>query len=207
MESFVIDKNGSYWLGEEYYPSIIKLDKDLKVVKRFAPISSPIKNPKITYNLPEEFNHIMKNRGFESMTYDGREHIYVFTQSDLENKKDIKVIKFNINTEKVDEILKYKFSERNIMSAATYVDDNNFYIAEKLYNKHFLDKITLKNDIYKRTSILRLLSQKDKIKGNIKIEGLAMDDKNNLYIINDNDFGIDDKNVKNSFIMKFHKKK
>lgn len=203
VESFIIDKDGNYWLGDEYYPSIIKLDKNLNVVNRFAPKNSEIKNPKITYNLPEEFNNVEKNLGFESMAYDGKETIYVFTQAGLKEQTNISVLKFNIKTEMPEEILKYKFPENSILSAAIYVDKGKFYIAEKLFNRHFLDEIISRDGFLRKNSILRPLTQKDKILKNLKIEGFTKDDKNNLYIINDNDFGIDEENTKKSFIIKF----
>ena len=203
VESFIIDNEGNYWLGDEYYPSIIKLDKNLNVVKRFAPINSEIKNPKITYNLPEEFNNVKKNLGFESMAYDGKDFIYVFTQAGLKGQTNISVLEFNIKTEKVENVYQYKFPENSILSAAIFVDKGKFYIAEKLFNRHFLDEVISENGFLRKNSILRPLTQKDKILKNLKIEGFTKDDKNNLYIINDNDFGIDDDNTKNNFIIKF----
>lgn len=199
VESFIIDKNGNYWFAEEYYPSIIKLDKNLNIVKRFAPKNCEIKNPKIIYNLPEQLNNIQKNLGFESMAYDGNENIFVFTQAGLKGEKDIIILKFNIQTEQVEEIFKYNFFEKCKLSATVFVEENKFFVAEKLYKKHFLNEISLKKEKYKRSAILRTLTSSDKITENIKIEGIA---KNNddIYIINDNDFGIDNENIKTTFI-------
>lgn len=206
IESFIIDKDGNYWLGDEYYPSIIKLDKNLKVIKRFAPKNSEIKNPKITYILPEKFNKVRKNLGFESMAYDGNENIFVFTQAGLQDESNISIIKFNIKMETVEEVFEYNFFDNSIMSAATFVDENKFYVAERLYDKHFINEISLKNGIFKSTGILRTLTSSDKITKNMKIEGLAKNGEN-IYIINDNDFGIDPENIKDSFIMQFKLKK
>ena len=206
IESFIIDNSGNYWMGDEYYPSLIKLDKNLNVVKRFAPKNSIIKNPKIIYNLPEQFNKTRKNLGFESIAYDGKEHIFIFTQAGLEDDKNINIIKFNIKTETVEDVLKYNFFDKSIMSAALFVDENKFYVAERLYDKHFLNEISFKNDIFKRSNILRTLTTSDNISKNMKIEGIARD-KDNIYIINDNDFGIDKENVKESFIIQYKIKK
>lgn len=206
VESFIIDKDGNYWLGEEYYPSIIKLDKNLNVVKRFAPVGSEVKNPKITYNLPEKFNKTRKNLGFESMAYDGKDNIYVFTQAGLEGENNISILKFNIKTEKVDGVFEYYFYSHSILSATMFVDENKFFLAEKLYDKHFINQMGFKNGVFKRTGILRTLTTSDDITKNMKIEGIAKNG-DNVYIINDNDFGIDDENVKNSFIMEYKIKK
>ncbi|MBR1942262.1 esterase-like activity of phytase family protein [bacterium] len=203
IECFIIDKDGNYWLGDEYYPSIIKLDKNLNVVKRFAPENSEVKNPKVTYNLPKQFNNVRKNLGFESMAYDGKDYIYVFTQAGLKGETDISVIKFNIKTENAEDVYKYRFAENSIMSAATFAQDGKFYVAERLFKKHFLDEISFRNGTLRRTLVLRPLTKKDKINANMKIEGLAKDEEGYLYIINDNDFGIDDENVKDSFIVKY----
>lgn len=206
VESFIIDKDGNYWLGEEYYPSIIKLDKNLNVVKRFAPKNSEVKNPKITYNLPEKFNKVRKNLGFESMAYDGNENIYVFTQAGLEDENNISILKFNIKTETAEEVFEYYFYSHSILSATTYVDGNKFFLAERLLDKHFINQMEFKNGVFKRSGILRTLTTSDNITKNMKIEGLAKDG-DNIYIINDNDFGIDNENVKDSFIMQFKIKK
>lgn len=206
VESFIIDKDGNYWLGEEYYPSIIKLDKNLNVVKRFAPKNSEVKNPKITYNLPEKFNNVRKNLGFESMAYDGNEYIYVFTQAGLEGENNISIIKFNIKTETAEDIFEYYFYNNSILSATTYVDENKFFLAERLIDKHFINQMEFKNSVFKRSGILRTLTTSDNITKNMKIEGLAKDG-DDIYIINDNDFGIDSENVKDSFIMQFKIKK
>lgn len=201
VESFIIDKNGNYWLAEEYYPSIIKLDKNLKVIKRFAPKDSIVKNSNITYNLPEKFNKIKKNKGFESMAYDGDENIYVFTQSGIENEQNISILKFNIKTETPEDVSEYVFYKDSIMSGATFVD-GKFYVTERLLSKHFINEIGLKDVVYKRTNLLRPLTSADKITKNIKIEGIAKNG-DNIYIINDNDFGIDNVNTKESFIIQY----
>ncbi len=208
VESFIIDKDGNYWLGEEYYPSIIKLDKDLKVVKRFAPVNSSVKNPKITYNLPEQFNNIQKNLGFEAMVYDGEDYIYVFTQAGLVGEKNISVIKFNIKTEQAEDVIKYRFFKSSILSGAVYLHDKHkLLVAERLFESHFINSFDFSNNRIAKKLILRPLTESDKIGKNIKIEGITADEEDDIYIINDNDFGIDDKNVKDSFIMQFKLKK
>lgn len=203
-ESFIIDKNGNYWIGEEYYPSIIKLDSNLKVLSRFAPINSPVKNPKVTYNLPEDFNKVRTNLGFESMFYDGDKYIYVFTQSGLKGEETIiSVIKFNIETEKCEKVLKYNFQDKSIMSAATYTTDGHeIYSAERINGKHYLNKLVIRENKIEKSSIIKDLQGFENIHENIKIEGLANVGKK-VYIINDNDFGIDKTNNKGCFVMEF----
>lgn len=203
-ESFIIDKNGNYWIGEEYYPSIIKLDSNLKFLARFAPINSPVKNPKVTYNLPEEFNKVRTNLGFESMFYDGDKYIYVFTQSGLKGEETvISVIKFNIDTQKCEKVLKYNFRDKSIMSATTYTTDGHeIYSAERINGKHYLNKLVVRGNKFEKTAIIKDLQEFENIHENIKIEGLANVGKK-VYIINDNDFGIDETNNKGCFVMEF----
>lgn len=203
-ESFIIDKNGNYWIGEEYYPSIIKLDRNLKILSRFAPRNSPVKNPKVTYNLPEEFNKVRKNLGFESIFYDGDKYIYVFTQSGLKGEESvISVIKFNIDTQKCEKVLKYNFQDKSIMSAVTYTTGGHeIYSAERINGKHYLNKLIIHGNKFEKTSTIKDLQEFQNIHKNIKIEGLANVGKN-VYIINDNDFGIDKTNNKGCFVMEF----
>jgi len=200
-ESFIVDKKGNYWVGEEYYPSIIKLNKDMEVVKRFAPKNSTIQNSKMIYNLPEELNSIQRNYGFTAMAYDGKNHIYVFTKSVLKNDMYGRIIKFNIRTEKPDKIYKYAIDSESSVSGAVMYNKNTILTVENRNGINQIRQITLKGKILKSKNIYPLIGL-NKIDEHTKIEGIAYDGKN-LYITNDNDFGMNEDNRSDNFILEF----
>jgi len=117
-ESIAIDDKGHFWLGEEYRPSILKFDKNGKLLKRFVPKNSFTKEETnslqkkygksfLVAHLPEIYNQRMLNRGFEAMTI-YKNKLYAMTQSSLalnEKKKSessvIRILELDINTEKI----------------------------------------------------------------------------------------------------------
>ncbi|MGN0005103.1 MAG: esterase-like activity of phytase family protein [Candidatus Gastranaerophilaceae bacterium] len=203
-EALVVDKNGHFWVGDEYYPSIVEFDKNLKVINRFAPKNCPYKSDKTLYNLPEEFNNTQKNLGFESIAYDGDKTIYAFTQGPLKDGRNVKVIKFNIDTKNVEKVYDYYIGEgKNIISAATCISKNEIITAERRDGEHQIRIIKLIPNITNHSNFVFMLKGLHNIKDGNKIEGIAYDGKDTIYIVNDNDFGIDEDNRQDSFIMAF----
>lgn len=204
-ESLVVDRFAHFWIGDEYYPSIIEFDKDLKQLNRFAPKNMPDKIDGITYNLPAEFLNIQKNLGFEAMTYDGQNHIYIFTQSALNNEKNVKVIKFNIIDKKAETVYEYSLGggENNIISAAVCISPSEILTVERRNGEHQIRVVTLLPQIVNYSKLVLSLKGMHGINSHHKIEGIAFDGKDSVFIINDNDFGIDCDNRKDSFIMEF----
>lgn len=203
-EALVIDKYGHFWVGDEYYPSIIEFDKNLKVVNRFAPEKCPYKSEKVIYNLPAEFSNTQKNLGFESIAYDGNNIIYAFTQGPLKNGKNVKVIKFNIKTKNVEKVYDYYIGGgNNIISAAACISKNAIITAERRDGEHQIRVLKLTPQKTNSSDLLISLKGLNAIKNGHKIEGIAFDKKDTVFIINDNDFGIDDENRKDCFIMSF----
>ena len=200
-ESFIIDKKGNYWIGEEYYPSIIKLNKNYEVEKRFAPKNSSIQNSKIKFNLPEELNSIQRNYGFTAMAYDGKNHIYAFTQSTLVGDMYGRIIRFNIRTGRPNKIYKYEIDENSKVSGAVMFNKNTILTVENRDGINQIRQLTLKGKILKSKKLYPLLGL-NKIDSHTKIEGIAYGD-NKLYIINDNDFGMSEDNRPDNFILEF----
>lgn len=202
-ESLIIDKKGNYWIGDEYYPSLIKLNKDLKVEKRFAPKSSSILNSKITYNLPEELNAIQKNMGFEAIAYDGKKHIYIFTQSSLKGEKYGRIVRFNINSEKVDKVYKYEIEMDSKVSGAVMLNKNTILTVEFRNGIHQIRKVKLKGKNLVSKEVYQLTGLNN-IDINTKIEGIAINKKQHkLFIVNDNDYAVSETNRADNFILEF----
>ncbi len=93
FEGIVRDRDGHFWLCDEYRPSVYKFGKDGMLIARYAPgKAKPSPDPSTeqdAYNqptLPEVYNQIQANRGFTAIAYDSTAHlIYTFVQSPLEN--------------------------------------------------------------------------------------------------------------------------
>lgn len=206
-EGLIKDKNGNFWIVDEYYPSIIKLDRNFKIVKRFAPKNSEVVNKSITYNLPSIFNDIKRNNGFESIAYDNKERIYIFTQSNLKKGSNIKILLFNIKSENVERVYDYYPDSESIVSDAVFIEDGLFLSLEKIDKNHIISKIIIPDqqesgNIYGQ-KIISLQKDNSFINSEFKMEGIAYDGKNKIFIINDNDFGIDDKNTTESFLLEY----
>ena len=203
-ESVIIDKNGHFWVGDEYFPSIIEFDKNLNVINRYAAKKTPFKNDGITCNLPCYLNKVQKNLGFESIAYDGDKYIYVFTQGTLDKGKFVKIIIFDIEKKKPIATYNYDIGTgKNIISATTFISKNEILTAERINGEHQIRLLKLKPFVINKSDKILSLKGINGIKNGQKIEGIAFDGKNKVFIINDNDFGIDDENRQDSFILEF----
>ena len=94
-EGIAVDKNGNFWLCDEYGPFIVKADKHGKIIEKYGPKEG----------LPEILKYRVPNRGFEGITIDEKGYVYAAVQSPLdingETKKTAgytRIIKFNPET-------------------------------------------------------------------------------------------------------------
>ena len=93
FEGILIDKNGTFWMCDEYRPAIYNFDSTGKLIERYVPQGTSLlgttPQPVGTYGaetLPEVYSKRRANRGFEAIAYDKVNHIiYAFIQSPLEN--------------------------------------------------------------------------------------------------------------------------
>ncbi len=77
-EGIAVDKQGNFWVCDEYGPFIIKMDKNGKALKKYAP----------TQGLPEVLKYRIPNRGFEGLTITPSGKVLAVVQSvlDVEGK-------------------------------------------------------------------------------------------------------------------------
>lgn len=93
FEGVLIDKDGNFWMCDEYRPAIYKFNNTGTLIERYvsegASLLGTTAMPKGTYGaetLPEVYNKRRANRGFEAIAYDKENHIiYAFIQSPLYN--------------------------------------------------------------------------------------------------------------------------
>ncbi|MFY4776754.1 esterase-like activity of phytase family protein [Metabacillus sp. RGM 3146] len=101
----------TFWLSEEYRPSLVQMKKDGTLMQRVVPsgMESKFKNAPlipIKASLPSVLTKRMDNRGFEGMTItpDGR-YLFTMTQSALsnpgENSRAVRILKINLKNLKV----------------------------------------------------------------------------------------------------------
>ncbi|MGE3757160.1 MAG: esterase-like activity of phytase family protein, partial [Pseudobdellovibrionaceae bacterium] len=106
LEAIALEADGSFWMGDEYGPSLVHFDKDGKWLDRYDPGNG----------LPEVLKFRKDNRGFEGIAIKGKK-IYAFLQSPL-NLKDtgrktrgsIRIIEFDLDQKKTTGQYVYFFS-------------------------------------------------------------------------------------------------
>jgi len=84
MEGIVEAPDGSFWMVDEYRPSIYHFDASGNLIARYVPEGSNDDVTTGTAALPRELAQRRANRGFEGIAYaDGK--VYAFLQSPLDN--------------------------------------------------------------------------------------------------------------------------
>lgn len=92
LEGIVVNPNdNTFWMVDEYRPSIYNFNTDGVLINRFVPIGTAelAEQPEGTFGtetLPEEYSNRRRNRGFEAVALDTDSNIlYAFIQTPLEN--------------------------------------------------------------------------------------------------------------------------
>jgi len=131
-ESLIKLSDGTYWLSEEYGPSIMHVAADGKVIKRLVPagLEEDLKGAKypVVGTLPEILMKRKLNRGIESISVDPSENnLYFILQSPLANpdskayKKSayVRIFKMDLASEKITNEYIYQMED-----PATFIKDN-----------------------------------------------------------------------------------
>lgn len=217
-EGIAIDKDGNFWIGDEYGPSIIYADRNGSAIKTYTPGNG----------LPEILRHAILNRGIESISIAPNGKVYAILESMLKINKDnarfARMLELDPVTDKV-RMFAYPLSgDSSVIIAKTKISDlatisdTIFLVAEQNTNSekqmtHNIYKIDIKDvtDI----SDMKLPSGKELEYGNLldlqnirmvkkelfmnaekygwrheKLEGLAIVDDHTIAITNDSDFGV-----------------
>lgn len=99
-EGVVVASDGTFWVVDEYRPSIYHFQADGTLIERFVPQGLPAEVG--TPALPEDYAQRRPNRGFEAVAYeDGK--LYAFVQSPLNNPTSsatatIRILEFDTAT-------------------------------------------------------------------------------------------------------------
>lgn len=128
-EGLVRTANGDFWVVDEYSPSIVRIDSSGKVVKRYVPVgvALPQADYPVSAVLPAIFAKRRGNRGLESLAIspDGKT-LYTAIQSPLrvpdnatgDNSRNIRLLAFDIASEKVTAEYVYQFQPYQEFQAA-----------------------------------------------------------------------------------------
>lgn len=212
-EGIAIDKDGNFWISDEYGPFIIKVDKNGKILEKLEPGNG----------LPEIVKHRIPNRGIEGLTIDKNGNIYAAVQSTLNvdgKTKDTaiftRVLKINPDTKEVKTFAypidkNYKSNSTAKIGDIYAVDENKLLIIEqgkqkgKMENLIYLvdfskaDDITTLGNLESKGNDLKIKLGEKKLVVDLrkhgwdteKAEGLTLlPDNKTIAIINDNDFGM-----------------
>ncbi|AXI25096.1 hypothetical protein CFE53_02570 [Methanofervidicoccus sp. A16] len=113
-EAIVVLSNGSFWIGEEYSPSILLVAPDGRIIKRIVPEGLEKYYVNATYDvvggLPSIIAKRHLNRGIEALALSPDEkYLYFALQSPIDNPNNknykksriIRLFKYDLNNEKV----------------------------------------------------------------------------------------------------------
>ena len=107
-EGCILNADGTFWLSEEYRPSLLCCESDGTVIKRFIPagLKLPVSDIKVIENLPAHYANRRPNRGFESLAVSSDEStIWALMQSPFDAQAaecsgNVRLLGFDVEKEK-----------------------------------------------------------------------------------------------------------
>jgi hypothetical protein len=119
-EGIARTKNGEFWIAEEYSPSLLRLDRHGKVLKRYIPegLRLPGTDYPVATVFPPIYGKRKINRGFEGVALSAdQKALYLTLQSPLLNpdkktgdkSRNTRVLVFDIASEKITAEYVYRF--------------------------------------------------------------------------------------------------
>lgn len=188
------------WMGEEYGPSILKFNHQGQLIKRYIPEGSysDVTDPSYVRKLPSYLTKKKLNRGFEGIACMNNK-VYAILQSPLKGDGlDVRILEFNPQTESVEKVYLYpldskqadKIGDMAVLNDALYVLEQNSETGPQSIHNVFkvrLDSVDAQGKL-KKELVLDLVRAGYHFAE--KIEGLSVISENELAVINDNDFGV-----------------
>ncbi len=244
-EAMVRLSDGSFWISDEYAPSLVHVSATGEILERLVPAGIEDELSKANYPvtglLPEILSKRKLNRGIESIAVSPNEDfIYFIMQSPLANpgksaykkSRNVRLFKMDLKNKEViaeyvyvidtpDSFLADNTSKQSKVKVSEMVayGDNKLIILERISKTTKLFKVTLDDasnilntqwdnvvtspsleevdlntaDITPMEKELALDSATDLKPGALpsKVEGVAILNDHELFLVNDNDFGIE----------------
>lgn len=167
LEGIVVAKDGTFWLGDEYRPSIYHFDVNGKLIERLIPQGAATATGFGTPILPAVYAQRRANRGIEGIAIDGNK-LYTFMQSPLDNpdvandanskaSSNVRILEYDTTTKAVTGEYLFQLTDIKVaekIGDATSLGNGKFLITERDDNgtvKSF--KSIFEIDISKATNI------------------------------------------------------
>ncbi len=196
LESLAFLPNNTFWMGDEYGPSLVHFDSKFKEIERL--------NPSLIYDksgvgLPNYYSERKMNRGFEGIAI-CENKLYAFLQSPLPNESTLgvmRILELDLKSQRVTGEYLYQLENKLVdkLGDAACIRSGEFLIIEQnskvgKSSSHKLFKIDIK-------TATNLLSFKNKnVQNDKKIDSLLSDSNFELAShtewLNLVDIGIDD---------------
>lgn len=200
-EAIVHDSDGTFWLAEEYGPSLVHFSADGLWLERYIPKGFIKKGMIKTKDiLPAHFASRRVNRGFEALASDG-EMLFAFLQSPLEKQsREIRVLAFDKKSKIEEYIFEAPEGTDKVGDAVALGGKQFLVILSDSKKGKGAKKYVLRVDLSQASNTL--LGEKTIHQGQVtiavdlvtqgfdyseKAEGLALV-ADSLVIVNDNDF-------------------
>lgn len=194
-EGVVQTPDGSYWMVEEYRPSILHFSKEAKLIKRYIPAGSRVKGMEAAVEqLPASLKNRQQNRGFEGLAINGT-NIFAFLQSPLNPKGlEIPVIEFDTRSKKVvyEHIYTLESDKADKIGDAVSIGKNRFLVIEqnsktndKAFRKVFQVTLEKGKPLQKKLIVDLVEMGFAKVE---KFEGMTILGPRSIALVNDNDF-------------------
>lgn len=230
-EGVVLAKDGSFWLGEEYGPSLVHFDKDGNWLDRYLPGKG----------LPEVLKYRKNNRGFEGLT-SHKNKLFAFLQSPLitpngdKKSRWVRILEFDLRQKKTSAQYLYELTCKDCdkIGDAHALPNGELLVIERdgksgrnSHKKIFrvniekasnlenfpalsagdgkLESMSAKELEKAGITIAKKTEELDLVKAGFdyseKAEGIAVMPSKEIVIINDNDFGVIEGANKKSFLL------
>lgn len=213
-EGLAVDKDGNFWISDEYGPFIVKADRHGNILEKYGPGTG----------LPRILASRVPNRGSEGLTIDERGHVFALIQSPLnvggktaKTAKYTRIVEFDPTTKETTMYAYpvdtgYKNPGAAKLGDITSIGHGQFLMIEQGKQHGTMQNLIYKVDLNgatpiadngdleygrldgkivpaKKELVLDLRAQGWNIE---KAEGLALlPDRRTLAVVNDNDFGMD----------------
>lgn len=212
-EGITVDKNGNFWISDEYGPFILKADKNGNILEKYGPGTG----------LPTILANRVPNRGSEGLTIDENGNIFALIQSPLnidgktaKTSKYTRIVEFNPATKATTMYAYpvdtgYKNTGAAKLGDITSIGHKQFLMIEQGKQHGVMQNLIYKVDLNGATPIPNTGDlEYGRLDGKIapakkdlvldlrangwrieKAEGLALlPDRKTIAVVNDNDFGI-----------------
>lgn len=209
-EALVRADDGTYWMADEYRPSLVQFSDDGKLLRRLVPEGSPPGTG--TPSLPAFYLNRRANAGFEGIAY--REGVvYGLLQSSLKNEEGfthILAVDAKTGNAKADYLYRFEPTPEGKPKADKIGDgvalpdgslllvEQNTEVGSNAVHAIYRARLKGNGEFVEKELVVDLVALG--LSRYEKVEGLTLVDRETLAVVVDNDFALD-QNVASAFIV------